>query len=347
MNLTAERILLLDIGSGTQDVLYALVGQNPSNWPKFVLPAPARRVDARIRELTRQGRDIHLCGTNMGGGFVRALKDHLAAGLAASAHPDAAFALADDLGLVTTMGVRLSETAPRGHAPVQLADYDPGFWGAFLGAAGLPLPELVAACAQDHGFHPGKSNREGRFALWRRFLTEANGRIEALVYAAPPEELTRLAVLQRAIGGGPVADSGPAAVLGVLSVPRIEELSREQGICVVNVGNSHTIAFLVLDSRVYGVYEQHTGLFDGRALWDDLARFKACRLSFAEVFEAKGHGCMTLDAPSRAAGFAPTFVIGPRRDLLRGFEAEFPHPGGDMMVAGCLGLLKGIAGHGG
>lgn len=342
MSFGGDRLLLLDIGSGTQDVLYVLPGQEPSNWPKFVLPAPARGVARRIRQLTAQGRDIYLSGTNMGGGFAQALNEHLSTGRRAAAHPEAALALADDLSLVEAMGVQLADICPAGHANVRLADFEPGFWQAFLAAAGLEQPDTVAACAQDHGFHPGKSNREGRFRLWERFLTEAEGRPEALVLRAPPPELTRLAALQRSIGGGAVADSGPAAVLGVLSVPEIERDAHERGACIVNIGNSHTIAFLVFRGRVFGVYEQHTGLVDKERLWSDLTRFKAGQLGFAEVFEARGHGCMTLDLPAEAGTFGRTYVIGPRRGLLDGAPVEFPHPGGDMMLAGCFGLLKGL-----
>ncbi|EPR37399.1 protein of unknown function DUF1786 putative pyruvate format-lyase activating enzyme [Desulfovibrio sp. X2] len=341
---STARTLVLDIGSGTQDVLYVEPSLVQNNWPKFVLPAPARAVAARISAMTAAGRAVYLCGTNMGGGFYRALKAHLAAGLPAAAHPEAAYSLGDDLSLVEKMGVTLSETMPEGHVPVQLADYDAGFWRAFLAAAGLAQPDMVVACAQDHGFHPGKSNREGRFRLWQRFLTEAEGRPEALIYHRLPSELTRLSAVQRAIGGGPVADSGPAAVLGVLAVPEIEARAHAEGGCIVNIGNSHTIAFLVHGGRMWGVYEQHTGIKDGPALWEDLTRFRTGELTFAEVFDAKGHGCMTLDLPKEANGFASTWVIGPQRDLLAGFPVEFPHPGGDMMLAGCFGLLKGLGG---
>ena len=54
MSFADERLLLLDIGSGTQDVLYVQPGLEPTNWPKFVLPAPARAVTKRIRQLTAQ-----------------------------------------------------------------------------------------------------------------------------------------------------------------------------------------------------------------------------------------------------------------------------------------------------
>jgi len=340
-NMHPKATLCLDIGSGTQDVLYFLPDGEPENCPKFVLPAPARQVGMRIRELTAQRRGIYLFGTNMGGGFHRTAMAHLEAGLPLVAHPDAAYSLADDLSWLGARGVILSETCPPGHVPVRAVDYDAGFWAAFLSSAGLAMPHEVMACAQDHGFHPGRSNRVGRFELWRKFLLEADGRPEALVYAKPPEELTRLAALQRSIGGGLVADSGAAAVLGALSDPDVAEQSRHKGVCLVNVGNSHTIAFLLFRGRMWGVYEHHTGLLDGDRLWAHLDLFRRGALSFEQVFESNGHGCMTLELPAKALGFPATAVLGPRRAMLAAQPVSLPAPGGDMMLAGCFGLLKG------
>ena len=45
-------VLCVDIGSGTQDVLLARPGLEVHNWPRFVLPSPARLAAQRIRELT-------------------------------------------------------------------------------------------------------------------------------------------------------------------------------------------------------------------------------------------------------------------------------------------------------
>jgi uncharacterized protein (DUF1786 family) len=183
----------------------------------------------------------------------------------------------------------------------------------------------------------------GRFKLWQNLLDEADGRPEALVYRTPPAMLTRLADLQADIGGGPVADTGAAAVLGALYVEEIERLSHERGITLVNIGNSHLIAFLLFDGRIHGVYEQHTGCVDGNKLWKDLADFRCGCLSFEQVFEERGHGCLCNDLPAGADGFQPTFVLGPRRNMLNGFDVTFPSPGGDMMLAGCFGLIKGLA----
>ncbi|MGE4298704.1 MAG: DUF1786 domain-containing protein [Desulfovibrionaceae bacterium] len=338
-----RNILCLDIGSGTQDVLYFMPDRELENCPKFVLPAPARYVGKRIQELTKAGRHIFLHGSNMGGGFFRALQAHMQAGFKVATHPVAALAIADDITRLEAQGIALAERAPDGYCPVHLADYEPGFWRALLGAAGLPYPDLVLAAVQDHGFHPGRSNRVGRFKLWEGFLRETDGRVEQLLFASPPAALTRLATLAVSTGG-PVADTGAAAVLGALFMPDIRARNRDKGILVVNVGNSHVVAFLVRDDRILGVYEQHTGAMTGQRLRHDLEAFRQGRLTCDVVLNEGGHGCLVLDAAQAgrdADAFAPVFILGPQRKMLEGYGA-FPAPGGDMMLAGCFGLLQGI-----
>jgi uncharacterized protein (DUF1786 family) len=332
-----ESILCLDVGSGTQDVLYRLPGLALENCPKFVLPSPARLVAGRIRRLTARGRAIHLCGSNMGGGFFKAVREHVRAGLPVSAHPKAALALTDDPQSIVRHGVVLSDSCPPGHSPVRLGDYDPGFWEGLLAQAGFDPPDLVLACAQDHGCHPGQSSRLGRFALWERFLAGASGRLEDLLYRTPPVELTRLATLQQATGGGPVMDTGPAAALGVLFDADIEARVDLGGALIVNMGNSHVLGLLVHAGRLAGVYEHHTGQIDPLTLAGHLQRFRKGELDNGAVFDTGGHGCMVREIPS---AFEHTFVIGPRRAELVGIKAEYPAPGGDMMLTGCFGMLK-------
>lgn len=340
MHSAHENILCLDIGSGTQDVFYYMPDKELENCPKFVLPSPAVRVGSRIMELSSAGKNIFFYGRNMGGGFYRVLKKCLDKGLKAAIHPQAAYSLSDSPEWVRSMGLDIISECPHGYCPVYLSDYDPGFWHAYLAQVGLGYPGLILACAQDHGFHPDSSNRLGRFAIWKKFLIQSSGYIEKLIFTTPPDEMTRLISLKESIGAGRVADTGAAALLGALFVPDVEILSSQQGVCVVNAGNSHTIAFLVYAGRVHGIMEHHTGLLNGQKLWEQLQFFRQGSLTNEQVFQDNGHGCLILES---AAGldFKPTFVLGPRRKILQGFDVEFLCPGGDMMLAGCFGLLKG------
>ncbi len=337
----SKTTLCLDIGSGTQDVLLYSPDVEIENCPKFVLPSPALQIGRRLENLRMRGENIWLHGRNMGGGVTRFIRAHQKAGLKVASSESAAYTMADDITRVTESGIQLTDNCPDGFTPIRLTDFDESWWHRFLAAAELPWPDEIMACAQDHGFHPGESNRMGRFKLWESFLTEGQGRPEALVYSTAPNMLTRLVDLQEDIAGGPVSDTGSAAVLGAMFVDEIEKQSHETGVTLVNIGNSHLIAFLLYGGRIHGVYEQHTGCVNGEKLWADLDKFRCGCLSFDQVFEEKGHGCLTLKLPSEANGFSPTHVIGPRRAMLEGFDVSFPAPGGDMMLAGCFGLIKG------
>lgn len=229
------------------------------------------------------------------------------------------------------MGVTITEDEPPhcpvGFAPVFLSDCPPGFWNRLLEAAGLPRPALIVAAAQDHGIHADTGNREGRFRLWKRLLRESGGDPAKWLYAEAPAECTRLAALQRAIGGGPVADTGTAAVLGALATPEVAERSDREGVLVVNAGNSHTTAFLVFRRRVLGIYEHHTGMLSAAELAKDLDEFRLGWLPDEQVRATGGHGCVFETLPPEAEGFRPAFILGPRRELRAGAARSSPPMG--------------------
>ena len=63
------------------------------------------------------------------------------------------------------------------------------------------------------------------------------------------------------------------------------------------------------------------------------------------IFADSGHGALTLDSHTPRNETPFLAVTGPRRELLRG-SALTPYeatPHGDMMLAGCYGLLRAVA----
>ena len=91
--------------------------------------------------------------------------------------------------------------------------------------------------------------------------------------------------------------------------------------------------------RVFGLYEHHTGARTLEELLKDLQEFRLAWLPDEVVHGSGGHGTAFAAVPEEAGSFAPTFVLGPRRELLRG-HGQFVAPYGDMMLAGCYGLLR-------
>ncbi len=335
-------ILAIDIGSETQDALLALPQEHPENWPRFVLPAPSRLIAKQLTKYTQQKQHVWLYGNNMGGGFGKAVHTHCAAGLKLASTLAASAALHDNPERVIAMGVQLTDDCPDEHVPLRLSDFSIERWQTLLTAMSLPQPVRILAAAQDHGHHPKpNTNRSGRMAQWRQLLEQTNNPAEWL-YTSPPPLLSRLAALYEATGGM-VADTGTAAVLGALFVPEVVEKSHKQGVCIVNMGNSHVLAFLVYRERVYGIYEQHTGLRQQSEILHDLHEFCLGWLPDEQIRQQGGHGVVFhKNMPAEAEGFQPRYILGPRREFLRG-QGQFIAPKGDMMLAGAYGLLYGAA----
>jgi uncharacterized protein (DUF1786 family) len=135
-------------------------------------------------------------------------------------------------------------------------------------------------------------------------------------------------------------DTGPAAILGALEDAVV---AAADPVVVLNVGNFHTIAALLHGRRIGGLFEHHTGQLTRPKLEQYLDALAIGALSNDQVFDDMGHGALELGVnaspPKRLA------VTGPRRGLLDGSRLN-PHlavPHGDMMLAGCFGLLRALA----
>jgi uncharacterized protein (DUF1786 family) len=176
--------------------------------------------------------------------------------------------------------------------------------------------------------------------MWRSLLGEGGCMAVDLMFTEPDSRLTRLAALQQATGG-PVADTGAAALLGALFDPDVARVSEDRGVLVINAGNSHLVAFLVHGGRLYGVFEHHTGMGEPDVVWAQLQRFRAGGIGMEEIFEDGGHGVARVGSPPEGVDFGLACVIGPRREIFAGCDVVFPAPGGDMMLTGAFGMLHG------
>ncbi len=332
-----DYLLALDVGGGTRDLLLWQRDQTIENAVKMVLPSPTRVAAARIRRAGASGRPVFLSGWLMGGGMVsRAVQEHLAAGHQVWATPSAAATLHDDPARVQAMGVAIVESAPADAVVIPFGDLDLDSLAGALARFDLELPAQLAVAVCDHGYSPGFSNRKFRFGQWRSFL-DSGGRLSDLITDDPAEHLTRMRAIADQAPGVLLMDTAAAALWGALQDPTVAARA-EQGICVVNAGNMHTVGFLLQGERVLGVYEHHTRRLDTARLADHIARFISGDLADQEVFDDNGHGCARLaEAPREVAG--PVVLTGPRRRLAQGLGWQTAVPLGDVMLSGCFGLV--------
>lgn len=369
------RILAVDIGTGTQDILLFESDRTIENCYQLILPSPTVMVAERIQRATQAGATLVLTGRTMGGGpSAWAARDHTQAGLPAFATPDAARTLDDDLTVVERMGLRIVDEAEAARLVsaagddtihVELRDFDARALRATFSAFGIdPEVDLVAVAAFDHGAAPpGYSDRRFRFDYIRRAVaTRPEPVAFAYRQADLPADLTRLAAVAAdaaayapagADASAPdvvVMDTGSAAVAGALDDLRVRAAG---DVVVTNVGNFHTLAFHLRDGRILGLFEHHTGELTRPKLEAYLRQLVERTLDDDTIFADSGHGALLVpaaDAPPSGArhdsnGTMPLLAVtGPRRALLRDsvlapYEAV-PH--GDMMLAGCFGLLRAV-----
>jgi uncharacterized protein (DUF1786 family) len=140
-------------------------------------------------------------------------------------------------------------------------------------------------------------------------------------------------------------DTAPAAILGADFDPAVA--SRRQKI-ICNVGNFHTLAFRLGERGIEGVFEHHTGEIDLPKLESLLRRLADGSLKHQDVFDDMGHGALmyTDEVFEFGKDAFDVVVTGPRRSLFHHssliLHPYFSTPFGDMMIAGCFGLLAAV-----
>jgi len=338
-----DRILAIDVGAGTQDILLWEAGQPMENNVKLVLPSWTTVLARRVKQATREGRPIFLTGNLMGGGpVVSAMKRHLRAGLPVYVTPRAALTIRDNLDQVRERGYTIVEEPPDDPDLLTLRtrDVDLEVIARALTPFDVDLPETVAVAVQDHGRCLEGSNRQFRFRLWRQFL-EAGGRMEDLVYWDVPDHYTRMQAVQQDVPGAVLMDTGPAALWGILQDP-VAAAHQDEGFIAVNVGNQHTLGVLLQGHRILGLFEHHTVLMDPEKLTRLVNRLREGVLTDEEVYADHGHGAFISPDYRPGDGFTFVAVTGPQRHMAKDLGYHFAAPYGDMMLTGCFGLVAGV-----
>lgn len=352
------KILAVDVGTGTQDILLYDSRVDIENSFKLIVPSPTMIVRRKIQRATRQQRPVLLTGVTMGGGPSSwAVEDHIRAGLPVYATPEAARTLNDDLKAVREAGVQVVSDDEARHLHdscvcVELADFDFKGIRRTFELYGVSLDDLdaIAVAVFDHGAAPPDvSDRQFRFDYLDERI-RAENRLTAFAYRAAeiPAIMTRLQAVAHSADRLPaplvVMDTAPAAVLGASFDPFV---AQHEQVIVANVGNFHTLAFRLSADGIEGVFEHHTGFLNRSKLERLLIALAQSTLRHEDVFDDMGHGAlmyarqpMPLNGRDRSV-----IVTGPRRAMMNGSNL-YPHfavPFGDMMVSGCFGLLAAVA----
>ncbi len=371
------KILTIDIGTGTQDIFLYDSNLDLENGFKLVLPSPTMMVHRRLKRSLPARTPILLTGYTMGGGPSSwAIEEYTRAGIPVYMTPDAAKTINDELEKVEKLGVKIigeeegrklalnsaeemKEGSGKGKVEsLELKDFDFELISRTFDNYGVSLNDLsaIAVGVFDHGNAPaGVSDRQFRFDYLDERIRAKNS-LSAFAYLSSdiPQIMTRLQAVADSAGELPcplvVMDTAPAAVLGASLDSQVATLKEK---IVVNVGNFHTIAFRLGEDGIEGIFEHHTGEIDSLKLESLIRKLADGSLKHQDVFNDMGHGALmyTDDIFEFGKDEFDVAVTGPRRSIFgRGgsrssptLKPYFAVPFGDMMIAGCFGLLAAIA----
>ncbi len=107
------KILAIDIGAGTQDILIFDSGKKIENCTSLVLPTPSKILAERLKRI--EG-DLYIRGDTIGGGSLsRAIQNHLQKGYRVVMEEPAAYSIRNDLDEVRSMGIEVDGKPLSGH----------------------------------------------------------------------------------------------------------------------------------------------------------------------------------------------------------------------------------------
>jgi uncharacterized protein (DUF1786 family) len=373
------KILTVDIGTGTQDIFLYDSNLDIENGFKLVLPSPTMMVHRRLRQALPSRTPILLTGHQMGGGpSAWAIEEYARAGIPVYMTPKTATTLNDELDKVEALGIKIiSEEESKKLAmsgveglevkSIVLKDFDFELISKTFADYGISLDNLaaVAVAVFDHGNAPaGVSDRQFRFDYLDERIKAKNS-LSAFAYFSNniPKIMTRLQSVADSAAGLPcplvVMDTAPAAILGANFDPVVAKRERK---IIVNVGNFHTLAFRLGDG-IEGVFEHHTGEIDLPKLEKYIRGLADGSLKHQDIFDDMGHGALVYGTNPFEFGKDDFDVVvtGPRRSMFATMDngpltmnrplsmvdghlqSYFATPFGDMMIAGCFGLLAATA----
>ncbi|MFQ6136941.1 MAG: DUF1786 domain-containing protein [Candidatus Hydrothermarchaeales archaeon] len=333
------RILAIDVGVGTQDILLYDDKNRPENNIKLVLPSPTQIL---AKKVMTSKNDILFTGETMGGGPISiAITDHVKRGFKVVMTERSARTIRDGLEEVRKLGVEIieEEEVPdyAGYEQLETKDVDFGLLKAIFGSIGEPFEfDFVGIAVQDHGYSEGKSDRTFRFERIKEILDRGGG-LNDFAHRDPPSYLTRMCAVMRIakehFEDVIVLDTKIAAIAG--AIHGVEE----RPLISIDVGNGHTLGALVGEENL-GMFEHHTSCLTQKKLEEMIIRFANGDLTNEEVFNDGGHGCYIGEGVG-IKNVSKIVVTGPNRGLMEGSKLglEYPNPMGDFMMTGAMGIV--------
>ena len=337
------RILAIDVGTGTQDIMIYDTEKELENSIKLVLPSPHLYISQKISEIEN---DIYFNGEIMGGGKIKkSILEHMEKGYKVVMEPLCAKTIRDDINQVRALGIEIAdeEKEYKDYTKITLGDINITKLSEFLLGYDLEFDiDKIAVAVQDHGYNENMGDRDFRFEKIREKVCEPISPLEFGFKDEIPEYFTRMQAVRRQIKSEGieelplVMDTKFASIAGMC----YDEVAKKlDSFIVIDIGNGHTTAASIEDGMIQGVFEHHTSSLTGESLERYIKRLASGEITHEEVHEDYGHGAHVLNPISK---IEKVIVSGPKRELIEKTNLDWHHaaPGGDVMMTGTVGLIK-------
>ncbi|WP_405265795.1 DUF1786 domain-containing protein [Methanobrevibacter sp.] len=341
------RILAIDVGTGTQDMMIYDTEKELENSIKLVLPSPHLYISQQIREIDN---DLYFTGEIMGGGKIKkSLLEHMEKGYNVVMEPTCAKTIRDNIEQVKSLGIEIADENKdyTDYSKIRLGDINIKKLSEFLLGYDLDFDfDEIAIAVQDHGYNENMGDRDFRFEKIREKVSHPISPLEFGFKEDVPEYFTRMQAVRRQIKDEGieilplVMDTKFASIAGMCYD---EVASRLNSFIVIDIGNGHTTAASIENGKIQGVFEHHTSSLTGESLERYIKRLASGEITHEEVHEDFGHGAHVLNPISE---IEKVIVSGPKRELIEKTNLDWHHaaPGGDVMMTGTIGLIKTILG---
>ncbi|PTD94641.1 hypothetical protein C9439_01460 [archaeon SCG-AAA382B04] len=328
-----EKMITIDIGLGTQDIL---IGSEPNeNSTKFVLPSPTQIIKKRVENTSG---DLLVKGHTMGGGPLSGAIANHAENNEVIMTKKSARTISDDLSEVEEDGIKVINENPsklEGYQELFLSDLIsfPHIM-SLLNKNDIDCPQTVGVAVQDHGVAPkGMSDRKYRFQYFKKAIREGEGLMD-LVFEEKTGRFSRIDSCFDFLNNNGLnsylMDSKIASIFGCLG---------ENNRLIVDAGNGHFLAATCEGRRLIGLFEHHSSQLTESKIKKYLRKLVDGSIKDEEVFEDGGHGAYVQGSLETDE----IIVTGPKRNLMpNDLDFKLAHPIGDVMMAGAIGLFNGI-----
>ena len=341
------KILAVDIGVGTQDVLLYDSKENIENSIKLVLPSPTQILGGKVRD---SKGNLLIIGETMGGGPInKAINEKIQLGHKVVMTENAARTIRDDLSRVEAYGIEivseesleLENEKYSDFQKIELKDVDLPAIEKALSEFNVKLDfDFLGVAVQDHGFMEGIGDRNFRFMKIKEKLNMPRKSEEFSYYNSVPDHFTRMNAVLRSFKqyNVMVMDSKFASICGATCDEYVKKLSK---FVVMDVGNGHTLAATFNGEKIVGVFEHHTRSLNMEKIELYVEKLVNGSLTHEEIHEDGGHGAWAIEAIDN---FECIVATGPQRRLLNQTKYNIYHaaPAGDVMMTGPVGLIKAI-----